>query len=44
MASKVIKIKVSKASKMQMQTLLLELGLIAKQWLRKVKVKIEVTK
>ena len=44
MASKVIKIKVSKASKMQMQTLLLELGLIAKQWFRKVRVKIEVTK
>jgi hypothetical protein len=44
MASKIIKIKVSKASKLQMQTLLLELGLISKQWLRKVKVKIEVTK
>ena len=44
MASKIIKIKVSKASKLQMQTLLLELGLIAKQWFRKVKVKIEVTK
>ena len=36
--------KVSKASKLQLQTLLLELGLIAKQWFRKVKVKIEVTK
>ena len=44
MASKIIKIKVSKASKLQLQTLLLELGLIAKQWFRKVKVKIEVTK
>ena len=44
MASKIIKIKVSKASNLQMQTLLLELGLIAKQWFRKVKVKIEVTK
>ena len=44
MANKIIKIKVSKASNLQMQTLLLELGLIAKQWLRKVKVKIEVTK
>ena len=44
MASKVIKIKVSNASKLQIQTLLLEIGLIAKQWFRKVKVKIEVTK
>ena len=44
MASKIIKIKVSKASKLQLQTLLLELGLIAKQWFRKVKVKIEVIK
>ena len=44
MPTKIIKIKVSKASKLQMQTLLLELGLIAKEWLRKVKVKIEVTK
>ena len=44
MASKIIKIKVSKASKLQLQTLLLELGLIAKQWFRKVKVKIEVVK
>ena len=44
MASKIIKIKVSKASKLQMQALLLELGLIAKQWFRKVKVKIEVVK
>ena len=44
MPTKIIKIKVSKASKLQLQTLLLELGLIAKQWFRKVKVKIEVTK
>ena len=44
MASKVIKIKVSNASKLQIQTLLLEIGLIAKQLFRKVKVKIEVTK
>ena len=44
MASKIIKIKVSKASKLQIQTLLLEIGLIAKQWFRKVKVKIEITK
>ena len=42
MASKVIKIKVSNASNLQIQTLLLELGLIAKQWFRKVKVKIEI--
>ena len=44
MASKVIKIKVSNASKLQIQTLLLEIGLIAKQWFRKAKVKIEVVK
>ena len=44
MPTKIIKIKVSKASKLQIQTLLLEIGLIAKQWFRKVKVKIEVTK
>ena len=44
MASKVIKIKVSNASKLQIQTLLIEIGLIAKQWFRKVKVKIEVVK
>ena len=41
MPTKIIKIKVSNASKLQLQTLLLELGLIAKQWFRKVKVKIE---
>ena len=38
MPTKIIKIKVSKASNLQLQTLLLELGLIAKQWFRKVKV------
>ena len=41
---KIIKIKIRKASKLKIQTLLLEIGLIAKQWFRKVKVKIEVTK
>ena len=44
MPTKIIKIKVSNASKLQIQTLLLEIGLIAKQWFRKVKVKIEVVK
>ena len=44
MPTKIIKIKVSNASKLQMQTLKLELGLMAKQWFRKVKVKIEVIK
>jgi len=44
MASKIIKIKVSNASNLQIQTLLLEIGLIIKQWFRKVKVKIEVIK
>ena len=44
MASKIIKIKVSNASKLQIQTLMLEIGLIIKQWFRKVKVKIEVVK
>ena len=44
MASKIIKIKISKASTMQIQTFALELGIIAKQWLRKVGVKIEVMK
>ena len=38
MPTKIIKIKVSKASKLQIQTLKLELGLMAKQWFRKVKV------
>ena len=44
MASKIIKIKISKASTMQIQTFALELGIIAKQWLRKVGVKIEIVK
>ena len=44
MASKIIKIKVSNASNLQIQTLLLEIGLIIKQWFKKVKVKIEVIK
>ena len=44
MPTKIIKIKVSNASKLQIQTLLLEIGLIVKQWFRKVKVKIEVIK
>ena len=44
MASKIIKIKVSKASTAQIQTFVLELGIIAKAWLRKVGVKIEVIK
>ena len=44
MAEKIIKIKISKASKMQVQTFVLELGIIARQWLRKVGVKIEILK
>ena len=44
MPTKIIKIKVSKASTAQIQTFVLELGLIAKEWLRKVGVKIEVIK
>ncbi len=44
MPKKIIKIKVSNASKLQIQTLIREIGLIAKQWFRKVKVKIEVLK
>ena len=38
MPTKIIKIKVSNASKLQIQPLKLELGLMAKQWIRKVKV------
>ena len=41
---KIIKIKVSKASTMQIQTFILEVGIIAKAWLRKVGVRIEVVK
>ena len=44
MAEKIIKIKISKASKMQVQTFVLERGIIARQWLRKVGVKIEILK
>ena len=44
MPTKIIKIKVSKASTAQIQTFVLELIIIAKQWLRKVGVKIEVVK
>ena len=44
MPTKIIKIKVSKASTAQIQTFVLELGIIAKAWLRKVGVKIEVIK
>ena len=44
MPTKIIKIKISKASTMQIQTFVLELIVIAKQWLRKVGVKIEVMK
>ena len=44
MPTKIIKIKISKASTMQIQTFVLELIIIAKIWLRKVGVKIEVVK
>ena len=44
MPTKIIKIKVSNASNLQIQTLMLKIGLIIKQWFRKVKVKIEVVK
>ena len=44
MASKIIKIKISNASKLQIQTFILELIVISKQWLRKVGVKIQVLK
>ena len=44
MATKIIKIKISKASTMQIQTFMLELIEIAKQWLRKVGLKIEIVK
>ena len=42
MPTKIIKIKVSNASNLQIQTLMLEIGLIIKQWFRKVKVKMKV--
>ena len=44
MATKIIKIKIINSSNIQIQTLMLEIGLIIKQWFRKVKVKIEVVK
>ena len=44
MESRIIKIKISNASKLQIQTLLLELGLIDNQRLRKVGIKIQVLK
>ena len=44
MPTKIIKIKKSEASNLQLQTLLLEVGLIFKQQFKKVKVKIEVIK
>jgi len=44
MESKIIKIKISNASKLQIQTFILELIVISKQWLRKVGVKIQVLK
>jgi len=44
METKIIKIKISNASKLQIQTFILELIVISKQWLRKVGVKIQVLK
>jgi len=44
MESRIIKIKISNASKLQIQTFILELIVISKQWLRKVGVKIQVLK
>ena len=44
MESKIIKIKISNASKLQIQTFILELIVISKQWLKKVGVKIQVLK
>jgi|TARA_R100001129_G_C5120464_1_gene189901 hypothetical protein len=44
MAKKTIKIEVSNASKMQIQTFIIELGIIARTWLRKVGVRIKVVK
>ena len=44
MENKIIKIKISNASKLQIQTFILELIVISKQWLRKVGVKIQVLK
>jgi len=44
MPTKIIKIKISKASTAQIQTFILELIIISKIWLRKVGVKIQVEK
>ena len=44
METKIIKIIISNASKLQIQTFILELIVISKQWLRKVGVKIQVLK
>ena len=42
MAKKILQVKVSNATPMQIQTLKIELMLIAQQWFRKVKVRIKV--
>ena len=44
MAKKTLQVEVSNATPMQVQTLKIELMLMARQWFRKVKVKIEVIK
>ena len=42
MAKKTLQVEVSNATPMQIQTLKIELMLMAKQWFRKVKVRIKV--
>ena len=42
MAKKTLQVEVSNATPMQVQTLKIELMLVAKQWFRKVKVRIKV--
>tara|TARA_B100000424_G_C22764038_1_gene411902 strand:+ start:155 stop:286 length:132 start_codon:yes stop_codon:yes gene_type:complete len=42
MAKKTLQVEVSNATPMQVQTLKIELMLMAKQWFRKVKVRIKV--
>ena len=42
MAKKTLQVEVSNATPMQVQTLRIELMLMAKQWFRKVKVRIKV--
>ena len=42
MAKKTLQVEVSNATPMQVQTLRIELMLMAKQWFRKVKVRIRV--